>query len=96
MDALFFAINLEKLGSEGCRPKNELSFKKSFGVNVFLIVIRFGSPIGGTAVNPSIPPSKRMTEILPGGLSFVKPGIGTPARNNEAPEYFRKSLLVIL
>jgi hypothetical protein len=61
-----------------------------------LIFSRLGSPNGGTAVRPSIPPSKIITEIFPGGLSLVKPGSGIPDKNSEAPDAFKKSLLVSL
>jgi hypothetical protein len=37
-----------------------------------------------------------MTEIVPGGLSLVKPGRGRPAKNNEAPDTFKNSLRVKL
>ena len=50
--------------------------------------------MGGTAAKPSIPPSSIITEIVPGGLSLVKPGRGRPARNNEAPDTFKNCLLV--
>jgi hypothetical protein len=33
---------------------------------------------------------------VPGGLSLVNPGRGTPAKNSEAPETFRNSLRVKL
>ena len=44
----------------------------------------------------SIPPSKIITEILPGGSSLVKPESGIPDKNKEAPEAFKKSLRVNL
>jgi len=41
-----------------------------------------------------MPPSSKITEIVPGGSSLVKPGSGRPAKNRDAPDTFKNCLLV--
>ena len=55
-------------------------------INVLRCLFKNGSPIGATAIKPSIPPSRITTTILPCGKSFVYPEVGMPASARLAEE----------
>ena len=90
-----FASISPKLLRDGCNPKKGLSDRLSFISKSLLADLNAVSPKGGTAHNPSIPPSKLITISRPSLLVLVNPKFGKPVRKSEAGTAFIKSLRII-